>query len=61
MELTSCAPNLSGTDGRSCVGFAVGATAWLANWTPINGATNPLNGNPPLSPALLDAGCGLEQ
>ena len=60
-ELTSWTPDLSGTDGRDCRDFAVGATAWLANWTPINGATNPLNGNPPLSPALLTAGCGLEQ
>ena len=60
-ELTSWTPDLSGTDGSDCRDFAVGATAWLANWTPINGATNPLNGNPPLSPALLTAGCGLEQ
>ena len=60
-ELTSWAPSLSGTDGRSCVEFAVGATAWLDNWTPINGSPNPLNDNPPLSQALLTAGCGEQQ
>ena len=60
-NLTNWEPNFSSTDGSECNGFAVDATAWLDYWTAVNGATNPLDTNPPLSQALLTAGCGQEQ
>ena len=60
-ELTSWTPDLSGTDGPTA-----GTLRWVPRpgsptGRPSTAATNPLNGNPPLSPALLTAGCGLEQ
>ena len=60
-NLTNWEPNFSSNDGSECGGFAAGATAWLDYWTAVNGATNPLDTNPPLSQKLLTAGCGQEQ
>ena len=61
-NLTNWEPTLTGTAGESCDVFAEGATAWLDYWTAANpGATYPLDTNPPLSQALITAGCGKEQ
>ena len=60
-NLTNWEPTLTGTAGESCGSFADGATAWLDYWTAVNGATYPLDTNPPLSQALLTAGCGQQQ
>ena len=60
-NLTNWDPNFSSTDGSECFRFAAGATAWLDYWTAVNGATSPLDTNPPLSQALLTAGCGQQQ
>ena len=60
-NLTSWTPDFSATDGSDCVNFALDATAWIDYWTAVNGATYPLDTNPPLSQALITAGCGKEQ
>ena len=58
-NLTSWTPDFSATDGSDCDNFAADATAWIDYWTAANpGATYPLDTNPPLSQALLTAGCG---